>query len=63
MMNIVVALRIWSAEWAVKKVVLNTDNMSVVNICNSGFTRDKHSAVFIRNIWFLTASFDIEYNK
>ena len=60
MVNIVVALRIWGKEWCGKKLILNTDNMTVVNICKSGFSRDKHLAAFIRNIWLLAAKFDIE---
>ena len=59
MINIVLVLRIWDTEWFGKRVVLNTDNMAVVNICNNRFTKDKHLAAFNRSIWLLTAKLEL----
>ena len=60
MINIVVALKIWGHLWCSKKVLLKTDNMAVVHICNKGYTRDTHLAAYVRNIWFWTSKYDIE---
>ena len=59
MVNIVVVLRLWGQEWRGRSVIIKTDNMAVVNICKSGYTRDMELAVYIRNIWLITASLDI----
>ena len=53
MINILVALRIWGSAWAHKKILLRYDNMAVVNITRSGYTRDAHLALYIQNIWLL----------
>ena len=34
--------------------------MAVVEICQKGYTRHIHLAAFVRNIWLLTAQYDIE---
>ena len=59
MVNILVVLRLWGQKWRGRSVVIKTDNMAVVNICKSGYTRDMELAAYIRNIWFITASLDI----
>ena len=40
MKNIVVALNLWGVKWSGKKVLIKTDNMAVVSICITGYTRD-----------------------
>ena len=60
MINIVVALNLWGVEWSGKKVLIKTDNMAVVSICTTGYTRDNQLAAYARNIWLLTAIYDIE---
>ena len=60
MINILVALRIWGSAWAHKRILLRSDNMAVVSITRSGYTRDVHLASYIRNIWLLTATYDIQ---
>ena len=60
MINIVVALKTWGHLWCNKKVLLKTDNMAVVHICNKGSTRDKNVAAYVRNIWLWTSKYDIE---
>ena len=59
MVNILVAIRTWGKQWESKRVVIKTDNMAVVEICRSGYTRDVHLAAIVRNIWLLTAQYDI----
>ena len=59
MVNILVVLRLWGQEWRGRSVIIKTDNMAVVNICKSGYTRDMELAAYIRNIWLITASLDI----
>ena len=60
MINIIVALKTWGNSWQGKKVLLRTDNMAVVHICNKGYTRDIHLAAYVRNIWLWTSKYDIE---
>ena len=60
LINILVALRVWGQCWAGQRVCIKTDNAAVVQVCSSGFTRDKLLAAFIRNIWWYTATLDIE---
>ena len=36
------------------------DNLAVVTICKTGYTRDSHLATYARNIWLLTSIYDIE---
>ena len=33
--------------------------MAVVSICNTRYTKDHHLASMVRNIWLLTAEYDI----
>ena len=60
MLNILVAIKLWGSKWLGKKVKLKTDNMAVVQVCNTGHTRDMELASYIRNIWLLTSMQDIE---
>ena len=60
MINIIVAHKTWGHLWQGKKVLLKTDNMAVVHICNKGYTRDIHLAAYVRNIWLWTSKYDIE---
>ena len=60
MINIIVALKTWGHLWQGKKVLLKTDNMAVVHICNKGYTRDIHLAAYVRNIWLWASKYDIE---
>ena len=60
MVNLLVCLKIWAGKWANKTVVIFVDNMAVVDICASGYTRDKFLATCTRNIWLFTAIHDID---
>ena len=59
MINIIVVIKLWGSDWSHQKVILKTNNMAGVNICNSGYTRDQYLASIIRNIWLLTSEYDI----
>ena len=63
MLNIVVALRLWGPRWAHSVVTLFCDNISVVQVVDTGSTRDLFLASCTRNIWLLTASHDIRVVK
>ena len=60
LLNILVAFKVWGEDWRGGRIVIKTDNRAVVDICNSGFTRDLTLAAYIRNIWMYTASLDVE---
>ena len=62
MVNILMALRAWGSYWTSKRVFNKTDNMAVVEIRKNGYTRDIPLAAFPKNIWFLTAQYDIEFS-
>ena len=59
MLNIVVALKVWANQWANKKVCIKCDNMALVEVLLSGKTKDVMLATCARNIWMLTALFNI----
>ena len=60
MINILVALNVWKTDWKGKCIKLLVDNMAVVNVCNSGYSKDVFLAMCIRNIWLLTSVYDIK---
>ena len=60
MLNILVALRLWARHWAQSTVRFHCDNMAVVQVVNSGKTRDAILHACTRNIWFITAAYDID---
>ena len=59
MVNIMIALKLWSKDWKHKHIHFAVDNAAVVTVCNTGFTRDKWLATYIRNIWLITSIHDI----
>ena len=59
MLNILVALRVWTHVWHEKRIVIYCDNQAVVAVINSGKTRDPVLAAITRNIAMLTATHDI----
>ena len=60
MLNIMVTLRLWAKEWAGSSVAFHCDNLEVVQVVNSGKTRDAFLNACIRHIWFITAIHDID---
>ena len=59
MLNIVVALKIWAAQWCYKKLRIKCDNMAVVGVLTFGKTKDSILATCARNVWLLSAMFNI----
>ena len=53
MLNILVALRAWSQQWAASKILLKCDNQAVVSVLNSGRTQDLTLGAMARNISML----------
>ena len=62
MMNVVIALRVWGSQWRHKAIEIKCDNLGVVQVVKTGKTMDPFLALCIRNIWLLTASYDIDFN-
>ena len=59
MLNIVIALRCWGPRMAHRQITFNCDNKAVVQVVSGGKTKDLYLAQCIRNIWLLTATYDI----
>ena len=60
MFNILLALRVWSNHWRHSIVKFHCDNLAVVQVVQTSKTKDPFLAACIRNIWMITAIFDIE---
>ena len=60
MVNIIIAVKLWGHQWKNKKVSIKTNNMAVVQVCTNGYTRDMTLATYVRNLWLITAKYDIE---
>ena len=60
MLNVVVALKVWANIWANKRIKISCDNLAVVEILKSGKARDSFLATCARNIWLITAMFNID---
>ena len=60
-LNIIVALKVWAAHWANRRIRIHCDNMAVVEVLSSGRARDPTLALIalIRNIWLICAIFHI----
>ena len=59
-LNIVVAIKIWGDTWKNQVIDIQCDNMAVVEVLRSGRARDSILATCARNIWLLTAIFNIQ---
>ena len=59
MINILVALKVWAYQWKDKKIRIKCDNMAVVEVLTSGKTKDGVLGTCARNIWMLSALFNI----
>ena len=60
MLNVIIALRLWSSQWQSMGITIFCDNYSVVQVILSGKTKDPFLALCIRNIWLLAAFNDVE---
>ena len=59
MMNIVVVLRVCGRLWKHCSISVKCDNLGVVQVVKTRKTKDSFLALCVRNIWLLTASYDI----
>ena len=59
MLNVLVALKLWAHLWADKRVKLYCDNQAVVQVLSTGNTRDTVLGACARNIWLITAMYNI----
>ena len=60
-LNIVVAAKIWAETWANKQIHVFCDNMAVVEVLNTGKARDSILATCARNIWLISAMFNVQF--
>ena len=60
MINILVAIRIFSKIWSKKHVLVKCDNQAVVTVLTSGKTRDAFLAACARNIWLALGQNDTD---
>ena len=59
MINMFVALSLWSERLAGRTLVVHCDNAAVVCTLNSGRAQDEFLLKVARNIWLITAVYDI----
>ena len=60
MVNVFIAINLWKHELSGKTVKIHCDNMAVVCSLNSGRSWDPFLGLVARNIWLVTATFDID---
>ena len=60
MVNILLAVRLFQAHWAGRKILIKCDNEAVVSVLRSGRTKDPHLGACARNIWYVCALADID---
>ena len=59
MLNIVIALRVWGKYWKHSSVMIYCDNEACVHVVATSKTKDPFLGACIRNIWLITACYDI----
>ena len=59
MINVLVALKLWAHLWADRRMKLYCDNQAVVHVLSTGNTRDPVLGACARNIWLLTAMYNV----
>ena len=59
-LNVVVALRLWARDWTHSAVKFLCDNLSVVQVVQTGKTKDTFLAACMRNICLILAIYDID---
>ena len=60
MLNLVIALKLWARKWSHSVVRFFCDNLAVVQVVRTGKTRDNMLSLCLRNIWLITATYDID---
>ena len=61
MLNIIVASKIWAGHWRDRKIQIHCDNMDMVQVLNTGRTRDPILATCARNVWLIAATYNIDF--
>ena len=59
MVNIVVAWKVWGPMWRDARIQIHCDNVAVVQLLTSGGSRDPILSSCARNIWLLSALYNI----
>ena len=59
MLNLIIALKLWAAQWSHSIVKFYCDNAAVVQVVQTSKTRDDMLALCLRNMWLITATHDI----
>ena len=60
MLNIVIALRTWGCVWCHSAISIHCDNLGMVFVVKAEKTNAPFLAICIKNIWLLTALYDID---
>ena len=60
MLSVVLSLKIYANIWANKRMKIYYENLALVEILNSGKTRDPFLATCARNVGLITAIFNID---
>ena len=60
MVNIFIAVRLFQRQWASSRVLIRCDNEAVVSVLRTSKTRDSYLAACARNIWYVSATSDID---
>ena len=61
MVNVLVAIQVWATQWQDSYVTIKCDNSAVVDVVNTGKTRDCVLAAIARNIWLVAALQNIRF--
>ena len=59
MINILLVVRLFQAQWAHHKVLIRCGNKAIVSVLRSGRTKDPYLGAYARNIWYDSALADI----
>ena len=57
---IVLACMIWGQQWQGSTIHFHCDNMAVVQVVNSGYSRDKQLMRLVQCLFFIRAAWQIE---
>ena len=60
MVNILLAVRLFQAQWSGRRVLIRCDNEAVVSVLRSGRARDPYLGACARNIWYVSALADMD---
>ena len=60
MINIFLAVKLFSKAWKHRRVLIKCDNMAVVSVLKSGRARDPYHGACARNVWYVSALCDID---